>query len=278
VNRAAFVPSQSSGSTPIHVLMADPDATLPPVYREPLQHEGFELGTAVSGLECIARLRERAPDVLVLEPHMPWGGGDGVLAIMGESPELATVPVMILTSCRDPYVLKGVEGFPISDYYVKPLPPDRLAGRIRSLLGHPRLRFALKDANGRLECAIARRTGGRVQDLRVEVCDGRVIMRGRTESYHVKQLVLAAVFEALEASALQGFRIESEIEVDNDYQSPFAANRVSTAATERSGHSAKAIMDVGQDVTAEASPRTRTSAMQTSTESAMTKALGGWAT
>ena len=39
-----------------------------------------------SGLECVARLRERVPDVLVLEPQLPWGGGEGVLAIMGEVP------------------------------------------------------------------------------------------------------------------------------------------------------------------------------------------------
>ena len=223
MNGEPIVRSRSKGSTPIRVLMADPDASLPAVYREPLLREGFELGTAVSGLECVARLRERAPDVLVLEPHMPWGGGDGVLAIMGESPDLAMVPVMILTSCRDPHVLKGVERFPISDYQVKPLAPDRLAGRLRSLLGHPRLRFTLDDHNGRLECAIARRTGGRVRDLCVEVRDGRVIVRGCTESHHVKQLVLAAVLEAIEASESQCLRVELEIEVCGDCQSTVPA-------------------------------------------------------
>ena len=91
------VQSWSSGSTPIRVLMADPDASLPPVYREPLLREGIDLETAVNGLDCVARLRERVPDVLVLEPHMPWGGGDGVLAIMGEVPRFASIPVMVLT-------------------------------------------------------------------------------------------------------------------------------------------------------------------------------------
>ena len=42
---------------------------------------------------------------------------------MDESPDLATVPVMVLTSCRDPHVLKGVDRFPISVYHVKPLRP-----------------------------------------------------------------------------------------------------------------------------------------------------------
>ena len=193
--------------------MADPDESLQPVYREPLSQEGFELVTALSGLECVARLRERVPDVLVLEPQLPWGGGDGVLAIMGEVPELATVPVMVLTSCRDPHVLKAVARFPVSDYQLKPLAPDRLAGRLRTLLDHPRLRFTLAEQNGRLECSIARRTGGRVRNLRVETVDGRVIVHGRSDSHHVKQLALAAVLEAFEASESQSERVELDIEV-----------------------------------------------------------------
>ena len=62
----------------------------------------------------------------------------------------------------------GMSRFPISDFQLKPLAPDRLAGRLRTLLTHPRLRFTLAEQDRRLECAIARRTGGRVRDLRVE--------------------------------------------------------------------------------------------------------------
>ncbi len=216
MNQQTFVQSRSNGSTPIRVLMADPDPSVAPVYREPLMREGFELATATSGLECVARLRERVPDVLVLEPQMPWGGGEGVLAIMDESLDLAMVPVMILTACRDPHVLKRVERFSISDYHVKPLVPDRLPRRLRSFLDHPRLRFTLGDREGRLKCAIARQTGGRIRDLRVEVCGGRIIVCGCTESYHVKQLVVAALCEAMEASKSHRLRIESEIEVCGD--------------------------------------------------------------
>lgn len=216
MNKETFVHSRSNGSTAIRVLMADPDASLSATYRKPLLWEGFELATAASGLECISRLRERLPDVLVLEPHMLWGGGDGVLAIMGEDPDLAIVPVMVLTSCRDSHVLKGMERFPISDYHVKPLAPDRLAGRLRSLLNHPRLRFALSEQTGRLECSIKRQTDGRVRDLRVDAVDGRVVVSGRSDSHHVKQLALAAVLEAFEASESQSERVEVDIEVCGD--------------------------------------------------------------
>jgi len=144
---------------------------------------------------------------------MPWGGGDGVLAMMGEVPHLATVPVMILTSCRDPNVLNRVARFPISDYHLKPITVDRLAGRLRTLLTHPRLRFTLAEQTDRLECSITRRTGGRVRNLRVETVDGRVIVRGRCDSHHVRQLALAAVLEAFEASQSQSDRMELDIEV-----------------------------------------------------------------
>jgi DNA-binding response OmpR family regulator len=213
VNNDTFAQPRSNGSKPVQVLMADPDQSLHPEYRGPLLQEGFELVTATSGLECVARLREQQPDILVLEPQLLWGGGEGVLAVMGEHPRLAAVPVMVLTSCRDSRLMETVMRFPVSDYQLKPLAPERLAGRLLAILAHPRLRFALAEQNGRLECAIARRTGDRVRDLRVETAGGRVIVRGRCGSHHVKQLALAAVLEAFEASESQSEKVELDIQV-----------------------------------------------------------------
>lgn len=213
MNSEASVQPWSNGVKTVRVLMADPDETLHPVYRERLGQDGFDVVPALTGLECVARLRERVPDVLVLEPQLPWGGGEGVLAMMGEDPQFATVPVMVLTSCRDSHLLNRVTRFPIGDYQLKPLAPDRLAGRLRTLLAHPKLRFTLAEQTGRLECSIARRTGDRVRNLHVESVDGRVIVHGRSESYHVKQLALAAVQDAFEASESQSERVELDIEV-----------------------------------------------------------------
>jgi CheY-like chemotaxis protein len=223
MNSETLAQSRPNGSAPVRVLLADLDESLPEMYREPLFREGFELVTAVNGLECLDRLRECVPDVLVLEPRILWGGGDGVLAMMGEDPDLAIIPVMVLTTCRNAYALNSVARFPISDYHVKPLPPDRLAGRLRSLLDHPGLHFTLGDHNGRLECAIARRTGDRVRNLRVEMFDGRIMVCGCCESHHVKQLALAAVLEAFEASESILGSIELDIKVGGDGQSTVPA-------------------------------------------------------
>jgi DNA-binding NtrC family response regulator len=92
------------------VLIADPDEGLLEGFRRRLR-EKFELATATNGVECLARLRELAPDVLVREPQLPWGGGDGVLAVMHQVSRLAFIPVMILTACREVCVLQRVAVF-----------------------------------------------------------------------------------------------------------------------------------------------------------------------
>jgi hypothetical protein len=44
-----------------------------------------------------------------------------------------------------------------------------------------------------LEREIARRTWGRIRQLRIELTKGRLTVSGHTSSYYVKQLALAAV-------------------------------------------------------------------------------------
>jgi DNA-binding response OmpR family regulator len=213
MSKGALPQPGANGSKHIRVLIADPDESLQATYRETLAFEGFEVTAAFTGLECAAQLRVNVPDVIVLEPRLPWGGADGVLAMIGEVPVLSRVPVMVLTSSRDPQVLSGVSRFPISDYHLKPLSPDRLAVRLRALFDHPRMHFTLAEQTGRLECSISRRTVGRVHDLHVENIGGRVIVRGRSDSHHVRQLGLVKVQEAFEASKTQSGTIEMEIEV-----------------------------------------------------------------
>jgi response regulator RpfG family c-di-GMP phosphodiesterase len=147
----------------IRVLIADPDESLLAQYRELLRKD-FDLAAATNALECIGRLRQIVPDVLVLEPHLPWGGGDGVLAAMHDEPSLAHIPVMILTACRDLNILKSVAPFPIHDYFVKPLSPADLETRIRRLLDHRRRRARALDEGHRMRRWNSRRTQEAVVD------------------------------------------------------------------------------------------------------------------
>ena len=50
-----------------------------------------------------------------------------------------------------------------------------------------------------IEQQILHRTSGRIHQLRVELEDDRVVVRGCTESHYVKQLALMAVMDCIDA-------------------------------------------------------------------------------
>src|SRR5581483_220998 len=116
------------------ILIADKDESLLATYREFLLRDGFDVVTATDGLDCVAKLRAFDPDVLVLEPQLPWGNGEGVLAMMYEEADVPLVPVMILSGCEEPDGHYGVGVCPVSAYHLKPISPNLLAQSLRRLL------------------------------------------------------------------------------------------------------------------------------------------------
>jgi hypothetical protein len=60
-----------------------------------------------------------------------------------------------------------------------------------------------------LERHVLRHTGHRVRDLVVEMCPGRVTLRGRAPSYYVKQLAQHALL-----GLLDGTRLDNVIAVE----------------------------------------------------------------
>ncbi len=120
------------------VLIADPDEYTMDIYRDYLERHGFEVVTATTGLECVAGLRNCTPDVLILEPSILWGGGDGILAVMHEESDIPLIPVIVLTFGRDRGVLYRLAPFAIDDYQIKPLNAKRLMHQIRLLLDRNR--------------------------------------------------------------------------------------------------------------------------------------------
>ena len=94
---------------------------------------GFSVTTAKSGLECLSQLLTRPPDLLVLDPELPLGGGYGVITMMREDHDVLLVPALIHTLDYDQGIRRD-NSFPVVGHERKPLSPDRLADRIRRLV------------------------------------------------------------------------------------------------------------------------------------------------
>ena len=112
------------------ILIADRDEFLSAAYREHLARHGVQVATAATGLACLDRLRDFRPDVLVLDPAMLWGGGDGVLAVLHEEPQIRPAAVLLLTHGGDRSLLYQLSSYRVDDYQVKPVSPQRLLERI----------------------------------------------------------------------------------------------------------------------------------------------------
>jgi DNA-binding response OmpR family regulator len=113
------------------VLVADSDGSLLKTYRDFLSRNGFEVVTALDGLDCLGKLRSFMPEALVLRRDLPWGQSDGVLALMMEEPDVPAVPVILVSHSTNPSTRKPSRTYLEAAYYARPPTPRELAECLR---------------------------------------------------------------------------------------------------------------------------------------------------
>jgi DNA-binding NtrC family response regulator len=82
-------------SSSARFLIADRDPHVREGCRRFLTARGFEADVAGNGRQCLERIRELCPTVLVLDPEILWGGGDGVLEWLCEQQPLSPMTVLL---------------------------------------------------------------------------------------------------------------------------------------------------------------------------------------
>jgi DNA-binding response OmpR family regulator len=118
------------------VLLADADAAMSGLCRAYLSHFGYQVDTALDGAECLAKLRSRHPDLLLLDRGLPGGGGERVLAqIRGE--DGPHVPVVMIADLMPFNALSGLRKPPVVRCVQRPIRIATLRDCIDSLLRPP---------------------------------------------------------------------------------------------------------------------------------------------
>lgn len=111
------VPSPQTGNNGI-VLVIDDDAIVCDLIRRQLSKAGFHVFTASTGEEGLQLAEKLRPDVITLDILMPDMDGWSVLPRLKANPNLAEIPVIIVTMVDDKY-----RGFALgaTDYLMKPI-------------------------------------------------------------------------------------------------------------------------------------------------------------
>jgi DNA-binding NtrC family response regulator len=112
------------------ILLADPDDRLLATHRHYLTARGYVVAACGDALGCVELLRSFRPDLLILDPDLPWGQGEGILSLMDDG-ELPLVPVVLVASRPCLHQLSEAAGSRVWSTLPKPVPPERLEENIR---------------------------------------------------------------------------------------------------------------------------------------------------
>ena len=118
-----------------HILIVDDDPVVQKLMGEVLKREGHSVHFAKDGIDAMVALKQKRPDILVLDVMMPEMNGYDVCHNIKFDPEYKTIPVLIITSREqelDPRLgmLMGVE------YMHKSCMPKDLVDKVRQMLAH----------------------------------------------------------------------------------------------------------------------------------------------
>ncbi len=117
-----------------HILIVEDEEALTLLLRYNLEAEGYEVETVARGDDADVRLKERMPDMVILDWMLPGISGIEICRRLRTRPETRQLPIIMLTARGEES--ERVRGLSTGadDYIVKPFSVPELSARVRALL------------------------------------------------------------------------------------------------------------------------------------------------
>jgi PAS domain S-box-containing protein len=128
ITQHCITPVTATANLDHTILVIDDDLMAQDLIVRSLTAEGIKIETASSGQEGLRKAKELHPDAITLDIMMPSMDGWTVLSALKADPELADIPVIVLS-----FVSNKTRGFALgaSDYLIKPVDGKRLGNLVR---------------------------------------------------------------------------------------------------------------------------------------------------
>ncbi len=119
------------------ILLADDSVTIQKVVGITFANEDVELVTVDNGDDALIRAREIKPDVILADVSMPGLDGYALCAAIRAEPEIAGIPLLLLTGAFKTFDEGRAQSVGVNAYIAKPFEAQALVDQVQQLLDQP---------------------------------------------------------------------------------------------------------------------------------------------
>jgi CheY-like chemotaxis protein len=101
------------------ILVIDDNTDLCRTLSRLLRHMGFTADCAFSGRDALSQLRDKKPDLILLDYMMPDMNGLEVLSELKSDTHTAAIPIVMLTAVSDPATAENAMSKGAAAYWIK---------------------------------------------------------------------------------------------------------------------------------------------------------------
>lgn len=154
--------------TGVRILVTDDDAATRSLYRDVLGSRGYRVEEAATGEECLARVREDPPSLIILDLQMPVRDGFSTARALRAAAETASLPILGVTGVSRAAEIERALDAGVDALLNKPVAPRELLEGVGALLGEVEERRLQELAEGQRRWAaeLIRRSYPDLRELR----------------------------------------------------------------------------------------------------------------
>jgi CheY-like chemotaxis protein len=124
------------------ILLVDDDPDILETMKTVLESHPYRVATARDGQQCLSRVQDEPPDLILLDMLMPRMDGFAVIKELRGDPRYAGIPVVVLTTLLEDaayrrYELETGRTMEVQAYIEKPTPPAELLRVVGSMVDQP---------------------------------------------------------------------------------------------------------------------------------------------
>ena len=116
------------------ILIADDDQVWVELLKATFREQGFDVLTALDGMQATMHTFQSFPDAIVLDVQMPGGTGLDTLKRIKMSTKTSKIPVLVVSGTDDAALMVKVEEMGAAGFIKKPALAGQVCAAVQALL------------------------------------------------------------------------------------------------------------------------------------------------